>query len=45
MKLWDKIKENPILDYTTKYLEENKDIIVSKKPKEILNDIIKGIKK
>ena len=41
----DKIKENPILDYTTKYLEENKDIIVSKKPKEILNDIIKGIKK
>ena len=40
----DKIKENPILDYTTKYLEENKDIIVSKKPKEILNDIIKGIK-
>lgn len=40
----NKIKENPILDYTTKYLEENKDIIVSKKPKEILNDIIKGIK-
>jgi len=40
----NKIKENPILDYTTKYLEENKDIIMSKKPKEILNDIIKGIK-
>jgi len=40
----EKVKENPIIDYTVSYFEKNKDKILDKKPKEIFNEILDSMK-
>ena len=40
----EKVKENPIIGATISYFEQNKDKMQDKKPKEILDEIMKSTK-